>query len=206
MAKRTKEERILLYNNFSRRDEVEKRLRNVARIANATVIPICNALGITVLKNYVLEWVYDEEAFMKAYVTKCKRDAGEGGSFMCRVITDAAESDFRTQLKFYPYPIDRGVTKLTEEEEKMMKLSGDHMTYDSDKLTEYTNVYLTEPKKIEAYHKCEELCRYLNEFYSGRMPKNDAFNSWASYVYPTHEGFKVNGRADFGKLTDGKSK
>lgn len=205
MTKKAKEkERILLFNNFQRADEVRRRVANVCSIANATVIPICKALGMPILKPSVLEWVADEEAFKEAYVKKAKREAGEVGSFVHRVIAEAAESDFDTQLKFYPYQVMRGVTNLTADEEKLVALKGDTMTVDDAKLEEYTNVYLTDPARIEAYHKCEQLCEYLNGFFAGNIPANDAFNSWASYVYPTPEGFKVNGRADFWRLITNK--
>lgn len=201
MTRKTKEkERILLFNNFQRADEVRWRVRNVCGIANNTVIPICKALKMPILKPSVLQWVADEEAFKEAYVKKSKRDAGEVGSFVHRVIVDAAESDFNTQLKFYPYQAIRGVTQLTADEEKLVILKGDEMYVDEAKLEEYTNVYLTDPARIEIYHKCEQLCEYLNGFFAGNIPANDAFNSWAAYVYPTPEGFKVNGRADFGKI------
>lgn len=204
MTKKTKEERILLYNNFSRKEEIERRLRNVASIANTTVIPICQALNMPLLTNQILEWVNDEDAFRSAFVKKCKRDAGQVGGFVSKLVVEAAESDFNTQLKFYPYPANRGTTMLLEDEARMMKLCRNTMTYDIKKLTEYTNVYLTDPKKIETYHKCEELCRILDEFFAGSIPKNDLLNSWASFVYPTDSGFKVNGRADFSKLTKKK--
>lgn len=201
MTRKAKEtERILLFNNFQKACEVRRRIVNVCGIANNTVIPICKALKMQILKPSVLQWVDDEEAFKEAYIKKSKRDAGEVGSFVHRVIVDAAESDFDTQLKFYPYQVIRGVTKLTDEEEKLITLKGERMAVDEAKLEEYTNVYLTDPARIEVYHKCEQLCEYLNEFFAGNIPANDAFNRWASYVYPTPEGFKVNGRADFGEL------
>lgn len=200
MTKGKKVERVLLFNNWQRKEEVRRRVANVCGIANDTVIPICKALKLPILKPSILEWVNDEDAFREAFIRKSKREAGEVGSFIHRVVEDAAESDFNTQLKFYPYQVMRGVTKLTAEEEKLVTIKGDEMAVDETKLEEYTNVYLTDPARIEAYHKCEQLCEYLNEFFSGNIPANDAFNSWATFVYPTPEGFKVNGRADFSKL------
>ena len=193
-------ERVLLFNNWQRKEEVRRRVANVCGIANNTVIPICKALNLPILKPSVLEWVNDEDAFREAFIRKSKREAGEVGSFIHRVVEDAAESDFNTQLKFYPYQVMRGVTKLTADEEKLIALKGESFVVDEAKLEEYTNVYLTDPARIEAYHKCERLCEYLNEFFSGNIPANDAFSSWATFVYPTPEGFKVNGRADFSKL------
>lgn len=200
MTKKKNEERVLLFNNWQRKEDIWLRVANVCGIANDTVIPICKALKLPILKPSVLEWVNDEDAFREAFIRKSKREAGEVGSFIHRVVEDAAESDFNTQLKFHPYQVMRGVTKLTADEEKLIALKGESFVVDEAKLEEYTNVYLTDPALIEAYHKCERLCEYLNEFFAGNIPANDAFNSWATYVYPTPEGFKVNGRADFGKL------
>ena len=205
MTRKAKEkERILLFNNFQRADEVRRRVANVCGIANATVIPICKALKMPILKPSVLQWVADEEAFREAFVAKVKREVAEYGGYVSNLVRDAAESDFDTQLKFYPYQVMRGVTVLTADEEKLVTIKGDEMAVDETKLEEYTNVYLTDPARIEAYHKCEQLCEYLNGFFAGNIPANDAFNSWASYVYPTPEGFKVNGRAAFGRLITNK--
>ena len=205
MTRKAKEkERILLFNNFQRADEVRRRIANVCGIANATVIPICKALKMPILKPSVLQWVADEEAFREAFVAKVKREVAEYGGYVSNLVRDAAESDFDTQLKFYPYQVMRGVTVLTADEEKLVTIKGDEMAVDETKLEEYTNVYLTDPARIEAYHKCEQLCEYLNGFFDGNIPANDAFNSWATYVYPTPEGFKVNGRADFGRLITNK--
>ena len=205
MTRKAKEkERILLFNNFQRADEVRRRIANVCGIANATVIPICKALKMPILKPSVLQWVADEEAFREAFVAKVKREVAEYGGYVSNLVRDAAESDFDTQLKFYPYQVMRGVTVLTADEEKLVTIKEDEMAVDETKLEEYTNVYLTDPARIEAYHKCEQLCEYLNGFFAGNIPANDAFNSWASYVYPTPEGFKVNGRADFGRLITNK--
>ena len=182
MTRKAKEkERILLFNNFQRADEVRRRVANVCGIANATVIPICKALKMPILKPSVLQWVADEEAFREAFVAKVKREVAEYGGYVSNLVRD-----------------------VTADEEKLVTIKGDEMAVDETKLEEYTNVYLTDPARIEAYHKCEQLCEYLNGFFAGNIPANDAFNSWASYVYPTPEGFKVNGRADFGRLITNK--
>lgn len=197
-------ERVLLFNNWQRKEEVWLRVANVCGIANATVIPICKALKMPILKPSVLQWVADEEAFREAFVAKVKREVAEYGGYVSNLVRDAAESDFDTQLKFYPYQVMRGVTKLTADEEKLIALKGESFVVDEAKLEEYTNVYLTDPARIKAYHKCERFCEYLNEFFAGNIPANDAFSSWATFVYPTPEGFKVNGRADFSKLITNK--
>ena len=202
MAKKKEtKERILLFNNWSRKTDIEKVLRNVIGIANNTVIPICNALNMPVLKANVLKWVDDEEAFRKAFVNKCKAEAARDNRYLSKMVEDAAVDDFDNQLKFYPYPVFRGTTHLSDDEAQMVKItSRGGMIWDDELLTEYTNVYMTDPAQIEVYHRIEDLCKVLDELFAGNMPANGAFNAWASIVYPTPEGFKVNPRTEFKKL------
>ena len=201
--KESEAERILLYNNFARRNEVERRLNSVISIANETVIPICKALGMPLLKPALLKWVADDEEFLADYVSKCKRDFAEQGGFVGRLLTEAAESDFTTQKKFYPYPVFPYCRTLTANEEKLITLKGDVMSYSEEKLTEFTNVYLTGEKQIEGYRRAEERCRFLNDFFSGTQlsPTRDTLSNWSRVVFTTPDGeFLVSPRQDFTKL------
>ena len=196
-------ERILLYNNFARKNDVQMRLNSVISIANKTVIPICKALGMPILKPCVLKWVADDEAFLSDYVDKCKRDFAGGGRSVSRLIAEAAESDFATQKQFNPYPAFPSCRTLTADEEKLITLKGDVMGYNAEKLTEFTNVYLTNAKQIECYRRAEELCSVLNDFFSGTQlePKRDALSAWSTVLFAAPDGkFRVNPRQDFNKL------
>lgn len=199
MAKKTEtKERILLRNNWQKREEIEKRLRDAVSIANNTVIPMCEALNMAIVDADVIKWIYDKEAFREAFVKMAKREA-KAGKYMASVIEAAANDDFTNQLKQYPYPRIMPIMVSTAEL-KMLSIIDGAMVYDEAQLTEYTNVYLTEPAQVEAYHRIEELCETLNAFFGARMPVNDALNSWAGIVYPTKQGFKVNPNTDFKKF------
>lgn len=206
MAKKVKEqektqERILLFNNWSRKKDIEKVLSNVIDIANNTVIPICEALHMPLVKPNILKWVEDEDAFREAFVAKCKLDAANGNRYLEKIVEDSAYDDFDNQLKFHPYPVFRGATHLSDDEAKMVEItSRGGMIWDDDKLTEYTNVYLTDPAQIEVYHRIENICKVLDDFFGDGIPANNALNSWASIVYPTPKGFKVNPRIEFKNL------
>lgn len=196
-------EKILLYNNFARKNDVQRRLTSVISIANNTVIPLCKALGMPILKPCVLKWVADDEAFLSDYVDKCKREFAEGGRFVSKLIAEAAESDFVTQVKFNPYPVMPLCRTLTADEEKLITLKGDVMGVDNEKLTEFTNVYLTNAKQIECYRRVEELCSVLNDFFAGTQlePKRDALSAWSTVLFAAPDGrFRVNPRQDFNKL------
>ena len=197
--KKEPKERILLFNHWQRREEIEKHLRDVVSIANNTVIPVCKALGMTVTLADAVEWVYDEECFREAFIKQAKRDA-KAGRYFAKVIETAAFDDFTNQLKQYPYPVVMPYVRISAAEYKLLRLQDDVLSYDDAALTEYTNVYLTDPDQIEVYHRIEELCKALDAFFGDKKPVNDALNSWASIVYPTKEGFKVNPRAEFKKL------
>lgn len=197
------QERILLYNNFGRRNDVERRLRSVMSIANETVIPICKALGMPLLRPAILRYVADEEAFLDDYVEKSKREFAGNGNFMSRIVTDAAESDFAAQKRFHPYPVSPVCRQLTADEEKLMTFNNGVIGYSEEKLTEYTNVYLTDKKQIEGYRRAEELCSVLNEFFRGTQlePKRDALTEWSRAIFTSPDGtFNVNPRQDFSKL------
>lgn len=198
MAKKTEtKERILLRNNWQRRDEIEKRLRDAVYVANNTIIPMCEALNMAVVDADVIKWVYDKEAFREAFVKMAKRDA-KAGKYMAKVIEAAANDDFTNQLKQYPYPVIMPIM-TSAEERKMLSIINGVMVYDKAQLTEYTNVYLTDYAQVEAYHRIEGLCETLNAFFGDKMPVNDALNTWANIVYPTKAGFKVNPITDFRK-------
>lgn len=197
--KKEPKERILLRNNWQRREEIEKHLRDVVSIANNTVIPVCKALGMTVTLADAVEWVYDEECFREAFIKQAKRDA-KAGRYFANVIETAAYDDFTNQLKQYPYPVVVPYVRISAAECKLLRLQDDVLSYDDAALTEYTNVYLTDSAQIEAYHRIEELCKTLDVFFENRMPVNDALNSWASIVYPTKDGFKVSHNTDFSKF------
>lgn len=199
MAKKTEEkERILLFNNFQRRLQVEKNLSDVIYIANNTVIPICKALDMPVTKESVIKWAKNEDEFRDAFVNKCKFEAAGNNKYMSKIIEEAAIDDFNIQLRFYPYPVLRNFS-LSDDEAQMLSINRDVMIYDDRKVEELTNVYLTDQKRIEVYHRIEELCKALDRFFGEKMPSNDFVNSWAQLVYPTKDGFKVNPRADFDK-------
>ena len=202
--KQVQNDRIFLFNNWNRKKDIEKVLDNVVSIANNTVIPICNALEMTVLKPEVLKWVDDEESFREAFVRKCKREAVEFSGYIGKMVESSANDDFDNQLRLHPYPVYRGTTNLSDEVAKLVKItSRGVMTWDDEKLTEYTNVYLTDPKQIEAYRRTEELCKVLNEFFSGTKlaPSRNERSAWATVLYVTPDGsFNVNPRADFIKL------
>ena len=204
MPKEKKEpERILLYNNFGRKNDVQRRLNDVIDVANGTVIPICKALGMPLLKPAILKYVADEEVFLDDYVEKCKRDFAGRGSFASRLVTDAAESDFANQKRFHPYPVFPGCRQLTADEEKLITFNNGVIGYSEEKLTEYTNVYLTDKKGIEGYRRAEELCAFLNEFFRGTQlaPKRDALTEWCRVVFTSPDGnFNVNPRQDFSRL------
>ena len=204
MPKEKKEpERILLYNNFGRKNDVQRRLNDVIDVANGTVIPICKALGMPLLKPAILKYVADEDVFLDDYVEKCKRDFAGRGSFASRLVTDAAESDFANQKRFHPYPVFPGCRQLTADEEKLITFNNGVIGYSEEKLTEYTNVYLTDKKGIEGYRRAEELCAFLNEFFRGTQlaPKRDALTEWCRVVFTSPDGsFNVNPRQDFSKL------
>ena len=204
MPKEKKEpERILLYNNFGRKNDVQRRLNGVIDVANGTVIPICKALGMPLLKPAILKYVADEEVFLDDYVEKCKRDFAGRGSFASRLVTNAAESDFAYQKRFHPYPAFPGCRQLTADEEKLITFDGEAMSYSKEKLTEYTNVYLTDKKGIEGYRRAEELCGFLNEFFSGTqlVPRRDALMEWSKVIFASPTGiFRINPQQDFSKL------
>ena len=197
--KKEQTERILLRNNWQRREEIAKRLEGNANVANTTVIPMCKELGMAVTLPTVLEWVQDREAFQEAFVAKCKREAGANGKYFGDVIENAANDDFVNRLKWNPYPVIMPM-QIGDDERKMMSIKNGKVVYDDKMLTEYTNVYLSDPAQIEVYHRIEELCKTLDAFFCNKMPKNDALNTWASIVYPTAEGFKVNPLTEFKKL------
>ena len=199
MAKKTEEkERILLFNNFQRKLQVEKNLRDAIYIVNNTVIPICKALDMEIVKETCIKWARDEDAFRDAFVNKCKFEAAGNNKYMSKIIEGAAIDDFNTQLRFYPYPVSRDFS-LSDDEAQMLSINRGVMIYDERKVEELTNVYLTDQKQIEVYHRIEELCKALDSFFGEKMPSNDFVNSWAQLVYPTKDGFKVNPRADFAK-------
>ena len=197
--KKEPKERILLFNHWQRREEISKILRDTAEVANNTVIPMCNELGMAVTLPNVLKWVNDKDAFRDAFISKCKREAASIGKFLCDVVEKTAYDDFTNRLKWNPYPVIMPRT-VGESEKKLLSIKNGKMVYDEDELTEYTNVYLTDQDQIEVYHRIEELCKALDAFFGDKKPVNDALNSWASIVYPTKEGFKVNPRAEFKKL------
>lgn len=202
MAKKEskEKERIFLFNNFSQKDALLWRLRTVVSIANNTVIPVCMALGMPILKPRILEWVNDREAFQDAFISKCKREVAEHGGYIARMVKEAAVDDFNVQLSNYPYPVNPGNTYLSPEEQQLIKIYRNTASIDDEKVTERTNIYLTDPDLIAVYHRCEDLCKYLDKFFAGNLPENDAFSGWAKYVYPTPDGFRVNPRSDFSKL------
>lgn len=203
-AKEQAEERILLFNNWNRKKDLEKVLNNVISIANNTVIPICNALNIPLVEPNVLKWVDDEDAFREDFVAKCKREAAVDNVYLGRITEKSAREDFDTQLTNYPYPVFRGITKLYSDLVPMVTLTKRGvMTWDDKKLTEYTNVYLTDKKQIEGYRRAEELCGFLNEFFSGTQlaPRRDALTEWSRAIFTSPDGtFNVNPRQDFSKL------
>ena len=197
------QERILLYNNFGRKNDVERRLKDVIDVANETVIPICKALGMPLLKPAILKYVADDEALLSDYTNMCKRDFIGRGGFAGRLVAEAAESDFNAQKRFHPYPVFPGCRQLTADEEKLITFDGEAMSYSEEKLTEYTNVYLTDKKGIEGYRRAEELCGFLNEFFSGTQlaPRRDALTEWSRVIFTSPDGsFNVNPRQDFSKL------
>ena len=84
-----------------------------------------------------------------------------------------------------------------------MTFDGEVMSYSEEKLTEYTNVYLTDKKGIEGYRRAEELCAFLKEFFRGTQlaPKRDALTEWCRVIFTSPDGsFNVNPRQDFSKL------
>lgn len=197
------QERILLYNNFGRKNDVQGHLEDVIYVANKTVIPICKALGMPLLKPAILKYVADDEAFLSDYTNICKRKLGELGRFGQQLAAETAEREFAVQKSIYPYPAFPGCRQLTADEEKLLTFDGEVMSYSEEKLTEYTNVYLTDKKQIEGYRRAEELCSMLNEFFSGTqlVPKRDAMNEWSRVIFTSPDGsFNVNPRQDFSKL------
>ncbi len=200
MAKKIEEkERILLRNNWQRREQIEKKLMDVVYVANNTVIPICNNLNIAIVQQNVIDWVFDEDKFQEAFVNKEKRESKEGGKFLGKLIEEAAIDDFATQITEHPYPRIRPYIRLTKDEADMLTINRGVMVIDHDKLTEYTNVYLKDEAQITAYHRIEELCKVLDDFFGANIPQNSAMNEWASFIYPTKDGFKVNPNIDIRK-------
>ena len=196
-------ERILLYNNFGRKNDVKNRLMDVIDVANETVIPICKALGMPLLKPAILKYVADDEAFLSDYTNICKRKLGELGRFGQQLAAETAEREFAAQKSVYPYPRFPGCRQLAPDEEELLTFDGEVMSYSEEKLTEYTNVYLTDKKGIEGYRRAEELCAFLKEFFRGTQlaPKRDALTEWCRVIFTSPDGsFNVNPRQDFSKL------
>jgi hypothetical protein len=197
------QERILLYNNFGRKNDVERRLKDVIDVANETVIPICKALGMPLLKPAILKYVADDEALLSDYTNICKRKLGELGRFGQQLAAEAAESDFEAQKRSHPYPRFPGCRQLAPDEEGLLTFDGEVMSYSKEKLTEYTNVYLTDKKGIEGYRRAEELCAFLNEFFRGTQlaPRRDALMEWSRVIFASPTGiFWINPQQDFSKL------
>ena len=202
METKKEQERVFLYDNFGRKKDVERRLQSVISIANETVIPICKALNMPLLQPNILKWVADDEAFKEAYISKVRREVADTGGAIARLVVEVAESNFSTQLQFYPYPKFPPTRYLSTDEAKLLTFDGERMGFDEAKLTEFCNVYMTDKKQIECYRRAEQLCDVLNEFFAGTKlwPKAGYLTTWSSVVMATPEGFKVNPRQDFTKL------